>query len=145
MKKVSLILVFVLCAALCLAACGKTQTAPETTPAPAVEATEAPVLAPVLPGSNLSSGETEQSGESEETASFDEEAFNTAMSCIDLSVDELYLMIGKPSSSSYAPSCLNLGNDEAGEDGELYYEGFYVATYRVGENEVVRDVIRNAG
>ena len=57
-----------------------------------------------------------------------------AESCIDKSVDELYELIGQPESSDYAPSCLNPG---AGEDGNLYYDGFTVYTYREGDQETV--------
>ena len=46
----------------------------------------------------------------------------------------------EPSGSSYAPSCLG-----PGEDGELYYDGFTVATYREGDKEIVWDVNVNAG
>ena len=31
------------------------------------------------------------------------------------------------------------------QDGELYYEGFTVTTYRVGEKEIVQDVNVNVG
>ena len=70
----------------------------------------------------------------------DEVKLEAAKRCIDKNVSELYSAIGMPSDSSYAPSCLG-----PGEDGELYYEGFTVATYREGEKEIVRDVNVNAG
>lgn len=57
-----------------------------------------------------------------------------AESCINKSVDELYALIGEPESSDYAPSCLNPGE---GEDGNLYYDGFVVYTYREGDEETV--------
>ena len=41
-------------------------------------------------------------------------------------VSALYAAIGKPLFSDYAPSCLG----EGGEDGNLYYDGFIVYTYR---------------
>lgn len=44
--------------------------------------------------------------------------------------------IGSPSGSSYAPSCLG-----PGEDGELFYDGFTVYTYREGGTEIVQDVL----
>ena len=40
-------------------------------------------------------------------------------------MDELIAAIGEPNSSDYAPSCLG-----EGEDGNLYYDGFTVYTYR---------------
>lgn len=60
-----------------------------------------------------------------------------AKSCIDKSVDELYALIGEPTSADYAPSCLNPGQ---GEDGMLYYDGFVVYTYKEGDTETVEDV-----
>ena len=55
-----------------------------------------------------------------------------AKSCIGKNVSELYALIGKPSSSDYAPSCL-----VEGEDGMLYYNGFVVYTTREGDVETV--------
>ena len=49
-------------------------------------------------------------------------------------MEDLYALIGEPGSSDYAPSCLNPG---VGEDGNLYYEGFIVYTYREGDTETV--------
>ena len=40
-------------------------------------------------------------------------------------VEDLIAAIGEPESSDYAPSCLG-----EGEDGNLYYDGFTVYTYR---------------
>ncbi len=59
-----------------------------------------------------------------------------AESCIDKSVQELYDLIGEPEELDYAPSCLG----EGGEDGNLYYDGFTVYTYKEGETETVRFV-----
>ena len=55
-----------------------------------------------------------------------------AESCIDKPVAELYALIGEPNSSDYAPSCMG-----DGEDGNLYYDGFTVYTYREGDEESV--------
>ena len=55
-----------------------------------------------------------------------------AESCIDKPVAELYALIGEPNSSDYAPSCMG-----DGEDGNLYYDGFIVYTYREGDTETV--------
>ena len=60
--------------------------------------------------------------------------FELAQSCIDQSVEELYALIGEPESVDYAPSCLN---PDEGQDGNLYYDGFIVYTYREGEVETV--------
>lgn len=62
--------------------------------------------------------------------------FELAESCIDKSVQELYALIGEPAEKDYAPSCLG----EGGEDGNLYYEGFIVYTYKEGDKETVHYV-----
>lgn len=61
-------------------------------------------------------------------------ALELAQECIDLPVEDLYALIGEPESADYAPSCLN---PEVGEDGNLYYDGFIVYTYREGDTETV--------
>lgn len=55
-----------------------------------------------------------------------------AESCVGKNVSELYALIGQPTSSDYAPSCL-----VDGEDGMLYYDGFVVYTTREGNVETV--------
>ena len=110
--------------ALGLAACGESGTEPSaapsdpaavatTTPDPAAESTEA----------------QDPAAESTETA---EPAEETGGSLLEIAkgyeganVDELIAAIGDPNSSDYAPSCLG-----EGEDGNLYYDGFTVYTYR---------------
>lgn len=129
MKKIILMLA---CFALILCACGgpdttqttaptQGQTQPaETQPAPAesqAAATEAPTEA------------TTQHTESQDSP------IALAQTCIGKSVEELYALIGEPESSDYAPSCLG-----DGEDGNLYYDGFLVYTYREGDTETVRYV-----
>ena len=59
----------------------------------------------------------------------------TAESFIGASLDELIAAIGEPESSDYAPSCLG-----EGEDGNLYYDGFVVYTYRENGTETVEYV-----
>ena len=61
-----------------------------------------------------------------------EERKALAEACIDKPVEELYELIGQPNSSDYAPSCMG-----DGEDGNLYYDGFIVYTYREGDEESV--------
>ena len=58
-----------------------------------------------------------------------------AESLIGESIDALYAAIGEPASSDYAPSCLG-----PGEDGNLYYDGFVVYTYREDGMETVEYV-----
>lgn len=52
-----------------------------------------------------------------------------------MDVSELYAAVGQPNSSDYAPSCIG-----DGEDGNLYYDGFTVYTYREGGSESVEYV-----
>ena len=55
-----------------------------------------------------------------------------AQSYIGQSTTALYAAIGYPVYSDYAPSCIG-----PGEDGNLYYDGFTVYTYREdGQEEV---------
>ena len=106
MKKIlSLMLAAML--ALGLAACGDAgRTAPEdtTSPTEAVEGTSAP-----------------EDGENSGDASL----LETAKTFEGAPVEDLIAAIGEPESSDYAPSCLG-----EGEDGNLYYDGFTVYTYR---------------
>lgn len=60
----------------------------------------------------------------------------TASAYIGRSVSSLIAAIGSPNGSDYAPSCLG-----DGEDGELFYDGFTVYTYRVNGTETVQDVV----
>lgn len=100
--------------ALGLAACGESGTEPSAAPsAPAAVDTTTP----------------DPAAESTETA---EPAEETGGSLLEIAkgyeganVDELIAAIGDPNSSDYAPSCLG-----EGEDGNLYYDGFTVYTYR---------------
>lgn len=144
MKKTLLAVMLLACLAFSLAACGtKTASSPSETALPSAEpAASAPVptLNAVLPGSDLSAPETSAPQEADAAPAYDEALFEAAKRCIDQDVSVLYDAIGKPESSDYAPSCLG-----PGEDGELYYDGFTVATYREGERETVRDVNINVG
>lgn len=97
-----------------LAACGESGTEPSAAPSePAAVDTTTP----------------DPAAESTETA---EPAEETGGSLLEIAkgyeganVDELIAAIGDPNSSDYAPSCLG-----EGEDGNLYYDGFTVYTYR---------------
>ncbi len=53
------------------------------------------------------------------------DALATAQEMIGEDISALTAAIGEPDDSSYASSCLG-----PGEDGELYYDGFTVYTYR---------------
>ena len=58
------------------------------------------------------------------------------MAFIGRSASSMIAAIGQPNGSNYAPSCMG-----DGEDGELFYNGFTVYTYREGGVETVEDVI----
>lgn len=63
--------------------------------------------------------------------------FETAVDCIGKPLSSLTDQIGQPKDVSYASSCLG-----DGEDGELYYDGFTVYTYRDTDGtENIYDVI----
>ncbi|HIQ87217.1 MAG TPA: hypothetical protein IAD33_07000 [Candidatus Scatomorpha gallistercoris] len=110
--------------ALGLAACGESGTEPSaapsdpaavdtTTPDPAAESTEA---------QDPAAGSAETAEPAEETGG---SLLEIAKGYEGANVDELIAAIGAPNSSDYAPSCLG-----EGEDGNLYYDGFTVYTYR---------------
>ena len=126
MKKI-LMTLLALTLLLSLCACGSEPAAEEPSPAPTQEpAAEEPTVeepAVVEPAA-------------EEPAAEEPSLLELAESCVGKDVSELYALIGEPSSSDYAPSCLG-----EGEDGILYYEGFSVYTYREGESERVDTVL----
>ena len=148
MKTKTVFIFLLILTMLCLAACGA--EAPSSEPdipsqAPVTEtgspASPLPSMDSVLPGSDLEPDTAEN--DPVETVTYDEASFLAAQDCIGKSVAELYEAIGEPHGSSYAPSCLDPDGD--GEDGELYYDGFTVATFRKGDSEIVWDVNVNAG
>ena len=144
MKKKLIAVMLLACLAFSLAGCGAQSEAAPSAPAqptPELAAESAPALNPVLPGSNLTAADP-AAEEPSSAPAYDEALFEAAKRCIGRDVAALYQEIGEPEGSDYAPSCLNPGK---GEDGELYYDGFTVATYREGENETVRDVNANVG
>lgn len=64
-----------------------------------------------------------------------------AMGCVGSSVSTLYSVVGyPPNGSSYANSCNSTDPNVLAEDGELYYNGFTVYTYRENGVETVVDV-----
>lgn len=118
-KMIALLLAVLMMAALC--ACGNEQTQP---PVSQQDPTNAP---------------SQQETEPSEAQPTDPEKtpFQLAEECIDKPLADLIALVGEPDSADYAPSCLNPG---VGEDGNLYYEGFVVYTYREGSNETVQYV-----
>ncbi len=75
-------------------------------------------------------------------ALIDREAYDLAVECIGLPVEELYAVIGEPTESQYSPSC---EGEEGAEDGMLFYNGFYIWSVRTEEEEIVREVYMNSG
>jgi hypothetical protein len=142
MKKTLFPVLITLFLLLALSACGSAAPTPSATAAPATPAPTAappaPSLSSVLPGSDLQPAAPDTPAES--APAVDEALFKAACDCIGQDVSALYAAIGEPADSSYASSCIG-----EGEDGELYYEGFTVATYREGSKEIVRDVNVNVG
>ena len=134
-----LIALFLLLISLSLAACGTQQLVEvQQTPQETVRPTVNPDMQSVLPGSDLKPDE-DDAAPTPEPVYVDEAKFEEAKKYIGQDVSKLYAAIGEPEDSSYAPSCMG-----PGQDGELYYEGFTVATYKDGDNEIVRDVNVNA-
>ncbi len=110
---------------LLLCACGSTTTVNPDVKAEVPQFVEEPeVTATPVPAVRADAATEQES-----------EQMTLARQCIDKDVAELYKAIGEPKSADYASSCLG-----SGEDGELYYDGFTVATYREGSSETVRDV-----
>ncbi len=111
MKK-AIVTILVLTFMLTLCACTQdpVQTEPQTTAAD----TTAPV----------------ETTDPAETTQADRKAL--AQTCVDKPVSELIALIGEPESEAYVPSCLG-----DGEDGNLYYDGFTVYTFRQGDAETV--------
>ena len=120
MKKAIILL---LCAALTLglAACGEAAVEDSAAPSADVTAVRAP-------------WESAAPGESapEETPDGEAGLLDTAKEYEGKPVEDLIAAIGEPVSSDYAPSCLG-----EGEDGNLYYDGFTVYTYRDDTGETV--------
>ena len=136
MKKM---IVFLLALTLLLTACGPadtpetkasqtqaSQTQPPQTQAPTTEPSA--TTEPAAPAVSTTGPATDTQGP-------DPELIAKAESCIGKTVEDLYALIGEPISSDYAPSCLG-----PGEDGNLYYDGFTVYTYREDGVETVRVV-----
>lgn len=120
MKKAIILL---LCAALTLglAACGEAAVEDSAAPSADVSAEPAPV-------------ESAAPSESapEETPDGEAGLLDTAKEYEGKPVEDLIAAIGEPESSDYAPSCLG-----EREDGNLYYDGFTVYTYRDDTGETV--------
>ena len=117
MKKLTCLMIAALLLA-SLAACG--EAAPEETVSPAA------VEESAAPESSVPPAESEAPAESDAPAEGEEGSLlETARGYEGAALGDLIAAIGEPESSDYAPSCLG-----EGEDGNLYYDGFTVYTYR---------------
>lgn len=134
MKKLALILACLLALTLC--ACGSGQSGNETTAPATTQAPETNAPETTSPATDAMETTAPATDAIETTAPISgEDAKEQALSCIDKPVEDLYALIGEPESADYAPSCMG-----PGEDGNLYYDGFTVYTYKEGEVETVRFV-----
>lgn len=127
MKKITCLLL-ALALLLCLAACGGEPAADAGEP---VAESEEPVAESEEPVE-----ETEEPVAESEAPAEEASPLETAKEFEGANLEDLIAAIGEPQSSDYAPSCLG-----EGEDGNLYYDGFTVYTYRdVDGTEVVNYV-----
>ena len=117
MKKLTCLLL-ALMLLLGLAACGEEPA--EVTEEPAAESAEPAVQPSAAPESSEAPAE-----ESEAPAEEEPSPLEAAKEFEGAPLEDLIAAIGEPLSSDYAPSCLG-----EGEDGNLYYDGFTVYTYR---------------
>ena len=127
MKKIACLLL-ALALLLCRAACGGEPAADAGEP---VAESEEPVAESEEPVE-----ESEEPVEESEAPAEEATPLETAKEFEGANLEDLIAAIGEPQSSDYAPSCLG-----EGEDGNLYYDGFTVYTYRdVDGTEVVNYV-----
>ena len=124
----SIILSVLLVLSLC--ACGQ----PAQTKAPETAPTVMPAAETPAPIEEIPAPVEETTFEAEEPDS-SEDLLALAESFTDHEVSELIEAIGEPLDRAYVSSCLG-----SGEDGELYYDGFTVYTYREGDSEIVMGV-----
>ena len=143
MKKTAMLLTLCLLIGL-LSGCGAAETklekpednVPTATPAPQAETAQppAPTEAPATPAPTEKPADPPPA----ETAASEpprNEQLETAKTFVGKTTTELFAAVGMPGESDYAPSCLG-----PGEDGNLYYDGFTVYTYRENGVETVRIV-----
>ena len=117
MKKLTCLLL-ALTLLLGLAACGEEPA--EVTEEPAAGSVEPAAEPGAAPGESEAPAE-----ESEAPAEEEPSPLEAAKEFEGAPLEDLIAAIGEPESSDYAPSCLG-----EGEDGNLYYDGFTVYTYR---------------
>ena len=139
MRKISYALM-VLMLAVCLTACGSSENSDSPDGAVTTQTEVQEEESSETGDTQAEQQENEESAE-QETAQADEadeageDLLELARSFEGEPVEDLIEAGGEPESSDYAPSCLG-----EGEDGNLYYDGFTVYTYRDDSGEVVNYV-----
>ena len=97
---------------------------PETTEKPTEPPTEAPTEAPATyVTSALTTQPTTTAPPAQAAAPVD--LYTLALGCVGSPVSTLYATVGYPNYSTYGQSCMG-----EGEDGQLFYDGFEVNTFR---------------
>lgn len=125
-----------------LTACGEPQgeaspsPSPSSSPAPSVSSSAEPSVSTAPSEQPAASPTSDEQPSASPTPAGPEDLKELAMTFIGENVEDLIDAIGEPTGSDYAPSCLG-----SGEDGELFYDGFSVYTYREGDTETVQDVL----
>ena len=138
-KNTAIILSLFLILTLCACSSSQTPAAEAAKDSPAETASTAEVTQIAEVQSEPEAAEsTEEAAQEAVQEDVSNELYETALNFIDKDVSQLIDAIGEPTGTDYMPSCMG-----DGDDGELYYDGFYVATYREGNEETVIDVILN--
>lgn len=139
MKK-AIILFLLLAMALSLTACaGLAQKAvDEESATPVPTPTEDPTAVQQASETNAQTAVTTHTPAASATdAQVDQAAYDRAVACIGMTLQDLYAAVGEPvEPATYGPSCLQDG----AEDGMLIYNGFFVWTLRTAEAETVQEV-----
>ncbi len=122
-----------------LSACSSESTTEATETTTVEESAEAAEAAESVEEALEDSDEAADSLDEEETISDEDDTEASENELLELAISfegkplsELIEAIGEPNASDYASSCIG-----SGEDGNLYYDGFTVYTYREGDDEVV--------
>ena len=141
MKKI--ISILLLTAALfCLAACDRGQSASDPAPSPTPSPTNDDLA--ILAASDTDAAAAVQSHvppASSTDLEVDGAAYEKALSCVGMTIFDLYDTIGQP---QQAPTYVASSQQENAQDGTLPYQGFSVKTLRTETEETVRDVVLNS-
>lgn len=121
----------ILCALL-LIGCGSSAAPAEAVPSAEPVAETAAPAESAAPTASLPDANLEPAGEPT--------PYEVAQDYIDRPLEDLLAVLGEPSASEYASSCLVQG----AEDGMHQYDGFYVYTLKDGDMETVKDVLKGS-